>query len=166
MKPRFSGRLRQASPPFCSILAPMCLTSTPHLTPVRQKAQEKGSFTMTTGPKDNQLKMERILNAWETLAPSKTFGGMTLQQFQAAAQPAQAARERVDEIEDQRTQAITAREQADDAFFAKAQLVVAGVLADPTEGADSALYEAMGYTRKSDRKSGLTRKRKTPTPTK
>jgi hypothetical protein len=34
------------------------------------------------------------------------------------------------------------------------------VLSDPTEGPDSALYEAMGYTRKSERKSGLTRQRK------
>ena len=40
----------------------------------------------------------------------------------------------------------------------QAQLVVAGVLADPTEGPDSSLYEAMGYTRKSERRSGLTRK--------
>jgi len=38
--------------------------------------------------------------------------------------------------------------------------VVNGVLADPTEGPDSSLYEAMGYTRKSERKSGLTRGKK------
>jgi hypothetical protein len=96
----------------------------------------------------------------------KTFGGMTLAQFQAAAQPAQAARQQIDDLEDQLTQAITTREAADDAFIEKAQLVVNGVLADPTEGQDSALYEAFGYTRKSERKSGLTRKRNTPTPTK
>lgn len=30
-----------------------------------------------------------MLNAWETLAPGKSFGGMTLAQFQAAAPPAQ-----------------------------------------------------------------------------
>jgi hypothetical protein len=39
--------------------------------------------------------------------------------------------------------------------------LVNGVLADPTEGPDSALYEAFGYTRKSERKSGLTRASKT-----
>ena len=44
----------------------------------------------------------------------------------------------------------------------RVQLVVAGVIADPTEGANSALYEAMGYVRKSERKSGLTRKKITP----
>jgi hypothetical protein len=115
---------------------------------------------MPTGPKDNEQKMEKMLNAWETLAPNKSFGGMTLAQFQAAAQPAQAARQRIDDLEDQRTQAFTDRDTADDAFLAKAQLVISGVLADPTEGPNSALYEAMGYTRKSERKTGLTRKRK------
>ena len=119
---------------------------------------------MGISPKSNELKMERMLNAWETLAPGKSFGGMTLAQFQAAAQPAQAARQRIDDLEDQRKQAIAERENADNAFLAKAQLVVNGILADPTEGADSALYEAFGYTRKSERKSGLTRKsNKAPT---
>jgi hypothetical protein len=36
------------------------------------------------------------------------------------------------------------------------------VLAAPSEGDDSALYEAMGYVRKSARKSGLTRKKNEP----
>src|SRR5215212_7988350 len=111
---------------------------------------------MPTNPKTNQEKMERMLNAWETLAPSKSFGGMTLAQFQAAAQPAQAARQRIDDLEDQLRQAQADRDRADEDFLARAQLVVAGVIGDPTEGPDSALYESMGYTRKSERKSGLT----------
>jgi hypothetical protein len=36
------------------------------------------------------------------------------------------------------------------------------VVADPTEGANSALYEACGYIRKDNRKSGLTRKKVEP----
>jgi hypothetical protein len=120
---------------------------------------------MAGSPKDTQLKIDKMLNAWETLAPDKTFGGMTLAQFQAAAQPAQAARNRIDDLKDQLTQAIATPEAADDAFLEKAQLVVNGVLADPTEGADSALYEAFGYTRKSERKSGLTRKSSKKSPT-
>ena len=90
---------------------------------------------------------------------------MTLAQFQAIAQPAQAARQRLNDLEDQLKQSITDRDNADNAFLVKARQVVNGVLADPTEGPDSALYEAMGYTRKSERKSGLTRKRNQP-PTK
>ncbi len=117
---------------------------------------------MPTSPKDNEAKMERMLNAWDTLAPAKTFGGMTHTQFAAIAAPARAARERINDLETQLRQAITERDAADEAFAAKAQQVVAGVLADPTEGPDSALYEALGYIRKSARKSGLTRKRDAP----
>jgi gas vesicle protein len=119
---------------------------------------------MPNSPKENEQKMQRMLNAWQTLAPEKSFGGMTLAQFQAAVQPAQAAREQLADLEDQIKQALTDRDNADAAFQAKAQLVISGVLADPTEGSDSALYEAFGYTRKSERKTGLTRKRK-PSPT-
>ena len=117
---------------------------------------------MPSNPKNNQLKLERILNAWDTLAPNKSFAGMTLAQFQAAVQPAQDARERIADLDDQLSQAKADRARADADFLVKAQQIVAGVLADPTEGPDSALYKEMGYTRKSERKSGLTRKRNTP----
>jgi hypothetical protein len=40
--------------------------------------------------------------------------------------------------------------------------VIAGILADPTEGPDSSLIEGVGRTRQSERKTGLTRKRKSP----
>ena len=113
-------------------------------------------------PKDNEQKIDRMLNAWQTLAPAKSFGGMTLAQFEAAAAPSRDARSRIDNLETQLKQEIAARDTADAAFAARAQLVVAGVLADPTEGPDSALYEALGYTRKSERKTGLTRKRSEP----
>ena len=99
--------------------------------------------------------MQKMLNAWESLASAKSFGGMTLDQFKAAAAPAQTARQRIADLESQMTQAINDRDTADAAFNAKAQLVVNGILADPTEGPDSSLYEAMGYTRKSERRSGL-----------
>lgn len=114
---------------------------------------------MIKSPKNVEEKMHRMLNAWKTLAPDKTFGGMTLAQFEKAVEHSMETRTAVAAVEDQRMQAIAARETADENFLTKAQLVVAGVLADPTEGADSALYEAMGYVRKSDRRSGLTRKK-------
>jgi hypothetical protein len=113
---------------------------------------------MPSNPKSNEQKMNTMINAWETLASAKVFGGSTLDQFKAVAAPALAARARIADLESQMTQAINDRDAADAAFLAKAQLVVNGVLADPTEGPDSSLYEAMGYTRKSERRSGLTRK--------
>ena len=103
-----------------------------------------------------------MTNAWETLAPAKSFGGMKLEDFRAITQPAIDARARIDDLEDQLKQAIADRDEADLAFEAKAQLAVNGVLADPAEGPDSALYEAFGYTARRDRKSGLTRKKSKP----
>jgi hypothetical protein len=102
--------------------------------------------------------MNKMLNAWEELAAEKSFAGTTLDQFRAIVTPAQNARARILDLENQMLQAISERENADDAFNIKAQQVVNGVLADPTEGNDSAIYEAFGYTRRSERKSGLTRK--------
>jgi hypothetical protein len=114
---------------------------------------------MAKGPKEIEETIERMLNAWETLAPDKTFGGMTFPQFRAVALVAQLARRRIDDLENQLKQAIAERDAADDTFLEKVQLVVNGIRADATEGPDSALYQSFGYTKKSDRKSGLTRKR-------
>ncbi|HEX8351839.1 MAG TPA: hypothetical protein VF611_02865 [Pyrinomonadaceae bacterium] len=115
--------------------------------------------------KKTEEKIERMQNAWRTLAPDKTFAGMTLAQFEAAAAPALAARQKIDTLETQLTDAYAERDRADEDFEARAKQVVAGVLADSTEGPDSALYDAFGYTRTSERKTGLTRAKRTPTPT-
>jgi len=120
---------------------------------------------MPKRPKSTELKMERILNAWETLAAAKTFGGLTLEQMQAIAAPARAAREEIEDLEARLTEAFSARTKADDVVRMKLQLVVNSVRGDPTEGPDSALYQAMGYTPTSERKSGLTRKRQAVAPT-
>ena len=120
---------------------------------------------MPTSPKDNEQRMERILNAWRTLAPDETFGGMTLAQYEAIVTAARATRQRIEDLNDQLTEAIAGRDAADKAVRDRSKLVVAGVLGDPEFGPDSALYEAFGYTRESEYKSGLTRKDKQP-PTK
>lgn len=117
---------------------------------------------MALNPKATEEKMTKMLNAWKTLAPDKSFGGMTLEQFERYVNDSLEARVTVSSLDDSRTQAIAMRDNYDNVFLHKAQLVVNGVLADPTEGDDSALYEAMGYVRKANRKSGLTRKRLQP----
>lgn len=110
-------------------------------------------------PKQNEEKILQVLNAWRDLASIKLFGGMTLDQAEAKVKPSFDSRQQIARIENQLAQVINQREDADDASLDTLQLVVAGVLADPTEGSDSALYERMGYTRKSERKTGLTRKK-------
>lgn len=116
-------------------------------------------------PKDTQERIDRIGNAWRTLAPNKTFGGMTLMQFQEECLPSQESRNLVGELQDRMKKALASRDAADANSAAKIQLVVAGVIGDPTEGPNSALYEAFGYTRKSERKTGLTRRRNEPAKT-
>lgn len=116
-------------------------------------------------PKKIEEKIRTTISAWEQLAPNKKFGGMTVDEFKAIVAPSLNARALIDQLQHQLTQAINQREDADDVSLGKIQLVVNGVLADPTEGPDSSLIEAMGYTRKSERKSGLTTKKKeTPPP--
>ncbi len=117
-------------------------------------------------PKEIEERIERFLNAWRTLAPNKSFGGMTFAQFEAAVAPSLAARARIDGLEAQIKEAISDRDAADGNTTTKMQLVVYGVLADPEEGNDSPLYKALGYTPKSEIKSGLTRKPKEPAGTK
>ena len=113
-------------------------------------------------PRYTLEKLERMLSAWETLRPDKSFGGMTLEQFRDAVRPALTARELIEALEEQMTQALNNRDTADEVALEKAELVVNGVRADPTEGPNSALYEAFGYTPKRERKSGLTREGNKP----
>ena len=105
-----------------------------------------------------------MTTGWQELAAAKSFGGMTLPQFQAAVADSLGTRTQIEQLQQQLTAALDQRDDADRTSLEKIQLVVNGILADPTEGPNSSLYEAMGYTRKSERASGLTRKKKTPTP--
>jgi hypothetical protein len=103
---------------------------------------------------------ERIgnfINAWQTLRPAKSFSGLTLEQFKAKLQPSLDARTQIASLEQQLQAAINARADADRTSLATISLVVNAVRGDPEEGEDSALYEAMGYVRKSERRSGLRR---------
>lgn len=47
---------------------------------------------MPNNPSATKAKLDAVLKAWEELAADKTFGGMTLAQFQAKVKPSQDAR--------------------------------------------------------------------------
>ena len=115
---------------------------------------------MIANPKRNMEKLERIHNAWKTLKPEKTFGGMSLSEFESFVGACRTTRDAVRESETRLGDALTERDAKDDLALAKAQLVKNGVLADPLEGVNSPLYEALGYVRQADKKSGLTRRKK------
>lgn len=112
---------------------------------------------MGNSPKENIARLTQMLNAWEQMATDEVFGGMTLPQFRTIVTRCVNARELLADLADQTTQATTERENADAAGLAAAKLMANGVRANPTFGEDSALYEGIGYTRTSERKSGLHR---------
>ena len=112
-----------------------------------------------SGPKQIEDKLSNAISAWENLAPQKSFGGLTLDQFKAQTAPSFTARVIINNLDDQTTQAMNQRDAADDSSLDLLQRVINGVLADPSEGPDSSLLESFGRTRQSERKSGLTRKK-------
>ena len=119
---------------------------------------------MRKAPKDVAAKLTTILNAWKTLRPAKTFGGMTYDQFAARVQPSFDHRKAIMDLKLDLIGAQDRRDDADKESLRAVELVVNSVKGDPTEGDDSSLYETMGYIRKSDRKSGLTHKTKSTPP--
>jgi len=110
------------------------------------------------GPKEIEERLRKCVNAWETLAPAKSYSSMTLAQFKTAIAPSFDARVLLDQLDDQQAKAINDRDTADEVSLALVQRVINAVLADPDEGPDSSVLEAMGRVRQSERKSGLTRK--------
>ena len=115
---------------------------------------------MRKAPKDVAAKLTKILNAWKTLRPAKAFGGLTYDQFAAKVQASFDHRQTIANLELDLINAQDRRDDADKLSLKAAAWVVNGVKGDPTEGDNSALYEAMGYVRKSARKTGLTHKTK------
>jgi phage repressor protein C with HTH and peptisase S24 domain len=106
-------------------------------------------------------KLEETERAWETHAPDDTFFGMTLAQFKAKVQLSRDARAALASIEQQRTAAINERDRVDKENIALEQNIAKAIAGDARYGDDSDFYEGTGRVRKSEKKSGLTRSKKT-----
>lgn len=113
---------------------------------------------MSLSPKNIEDKLREMINSWEQMAPGKAFG-VTLDEFKAAIKPSFDARDKLADLNDQIIKTTNDRDTADEASLALAKRVLNSILADPTEGPDSSLVEGFGLVRKSDRKTGLTRKK-------
>lgn len=121
---------------------------------------------MADTPRENETKYTRFLNSVTTLAPGKTFGGVTLAEFAAQVEKSNAPRQRLVEIADEKMDEEAKRDNEDVNTMKMCERIKNGVVADPDFGDDSALYEALGFVRKSERKSGLTRKKSSTEPVK
>lgn len=103
-------------------------------------------------------RIQTFLAAWRELAPAATFAGMTLAEFEVAVSAPLTLRAEIVALEKQLEGKKTGKSDADLAANEVLDLVVNSVRGTQGFGQDSALYRAFGYVRKSERKSGLTRK--------
>ena len=116
---------------------------------------------MSKGQKSKYDQVKQIIAGWKEIRASKTIDGQTLTQFtDAKFKPCNSARDALATLKVQKIAAVNAIKKADDAAYAAAQDIVKAVRADKSEGGDDGdLYEAMGFVRRSERKSGLSRKK-------
>lgn len=120
---------------------------------------------MKTNLKKTVERIEQFLDAWEKNAATKSFAGMTLEEFTEATKlPLDTSKE----IQVLRQEAKRKHVHALNSLVEINPLmerVVFAVQGSAEYGSDSAFYQELGYVRKSDRKKGLTRKPKSkPTP--
>jgi hypothetical protein len=116
-------------------------------------------MVMADTPRENETKYNRFLNSIRTLAPDKTFGGVTLANLETQVGNSNVPRERLAQLDDRTRHEEATRNTADAVTMRMCEMIKNGVGADPEFGDDSALYEALGFVRKSARKSSLTRKK-------
>jgi hypothetical protein len=104
-------------------------------------------------------RIDKLIEAWTVHRPKKSFGGMTLPDFNAAIKPSIDVRQQIEETRVQLGALLVKRAEADRAAMPVVNHVVKNVVADPAEGDNGVLYEAIGYVRRSKRATGLHRKK-------
>lgn len=108
--------------------------------------------------RQTEERIATIGSAWINLAPQAKFAGMTHEDFTVKMAEALKIRTDIETLERQLEGRKVDRAVADEAASLKMEMVVNSVKGTEGYGPDSALYRAMGYVRKSERRSGLTRK--------
>jgi hypothetical protein len=115
-------------------------------------------------PVEVERKIAQVTHGWEISCAEQPFAEMTLEQFKQVLHPCEDTKAKFAAAD---AQWETARRERN-AAYAKAleviQLVVNSVKGHPKFGVDSAVYSAMGYIAKSERRSGLTQRREAATP--
>lgn len=106
-------------------------------------------------------KLEETEMAWETHAPNAKFYNMTLAEYKAKVQLSRDARTLAANLQQQLDAAKNQIKDADKENLGLEKNIAKAIAGDPNYGEDSDLYEGTGRIRKSERKTGLTRKKKT-----
>ena len=121
-------------------------------------------MTTTHSAKYVAKKLQKVIDAWTTVRPDKSFAGMTLDQFKATIKPSLDLRDKDTTLRNGLKDVRTQRPLVDAGSMDNTLLVVNAVKGDPAEGENGSLYATMGYVPKYAKRSGLTRKGQTTTP--
>ena len=112
--------------------------------------------------KTGLAKLEETESSWETHAKGDKFYDMSLDEYKARVQLSRDARALIASLEQQLVAARSQKKDIDEENLTLEKNVAKGIAGDAKHGEDSALFEGTGRVRKSERKTGLTRKRKNP----
>jgi hypothetical protein len=120
---------------------------------------------MNSQPVKNINRCEQILSGVTENAPEVEFGGYDAAHFEVKVEAMREVREEIEGLETRLAAARVRRNRVDTEALQAAELIVNGIIGNPAYGPDSPLYAAIGRTPKSERKSGLSRRKKDkPTP--
>jgi hypothetical protein len=114
---------------------------------------------MRKAPKDLLKRMKDVEQAWSNLRPTKSFAGLTLEQYREKIKASEDARADIAASERKVAADTAKRIAADEVNTEIVSRIVSGVKADADEGEDGELYAAMGFVRKSHRSTGLSRRK-------
>jgi hypothetical protein len=117
---------------------------------------------MGKNPGETKNRLETILKAWTNLRKDKSYAGISLEDFKKYVQPSFDIRDEISSLEERLRGLRDRRDDIDKQNLAKAERIVEGVIGE--EGRDGEMYQALGYVRKSEKESGLTRKKLTSKP--
>lgn len=117
---------------------------------------------MANRNKEIRERVTKMNNAWAQGAPTAVFKGITQAAFQADIAGAAADDQEIADLEAQVKIKKTARDERYKGLSDTSVKVRDGVEGHADFGPDHPIYEAMGFVRTSDRKSGLSRKKTEP----
>lgn len=110
--------------------------------------------------KTGLAKLEETEIAWETNAAAVRFYNKTLTEYKAVVQQSRDDDALVANLEQQLEAAKNRRRDNLKTGSALEKNIAKAIAGDPNYGEDSDLYEGTGRVRKSERRTGLTRKKK------
>jgi hypothetical protein len=119
---------------------------------------------MKSAPTKTMEYLNSVLIPWKETANEDIFSKTKVNEYEADVKESVDVRVRIANLDAEIESEKKLRDQIDERNIKRAQMIVLSVAGHPKHGKDSGLYKAMGFVPTSERKSGLTRKKKKTTP--